>query len=229
MDRSFTPENILFNYTRHMNFFPLRDMHNIRTTRIKMSRYLELFETGLLEYSDYLTFFTFSFGWLLMSLYIRYPDISSRSDLFGSIVNIHNGVVNDCTNLTIRFIYDFRLTSRSEIERFLLHQKSYMFDRRYNRNFVRPDVWIDINSQHLSRLSNFLYEDSVHWCEDFSLNSNLTRIELRDLCQIRIDINLIESLNNKDDLADLLNDDFLKDALIECGQAFFELHGIHMR
>lgn len=181
---------------------------------------------------DYYYFFVCSPG-LMLLIYIIYAGyqgdllLSSSTRLRSFIEEIYYRTLRESVHLTKKQIASKKgLNSEDEIENFLIIKHTNIYNLTFNSNFKRVDVSSNFRNRETSFNMQRLTNDSFKWSEKVVDERGLTRQDMYDLAQLRIDLNLIESVVYKDYIFETKSASALKEATKECINFYLSMKGL---
>lgn len=214
-----------FNQTLSFNEF-----HIVRNHSFWVSYHLD--RTIIKLTPDYYYLFVSTPG-LMMLIYMLYVGhhagltLSSGRRLRSFIEEMYYRTLRESVQLTKNKIsLKNGLNSQDEIENFLIITHTDVYNSAFNGNFKKVDVFYDLKAQKMGFNMQRITIDSFKWSEGVVKERRLTEQNLYDLAQLRIDLNLIESIVYKDYFFEKKMDSALKEATKECINFYLSMKGL---
>ena len=152
--------------------------------------------------------------------------LSNSEHLRSFIENIYYRTLRESVQLTKNKISSKGgLNSEDEIENFLIINHIDIYNSTFNKHFKNVDVFYDLKSQKMGLNMQHLTIDSFKWSKGVVNERGLTEQNVYDLAQLRIDLNLIESIVYKDYFFEK-SDSALKEATKECINFYLSMKGL---
>jgi hypothetical protein len=207
------------------------DIMNVRTQRTITYKYLDLLQLEDWTSVNYIpAFLSSSFGITMFFtfIYICYPNISNLN--LKHLIDSYNEYAKSLSiDQTVDNLLNRKFKSKSQVTNFLISKKDEIFNLRFKQNVNRFDISNNAEYQQLSRVSQWLMNDSIEWSTNYVISNDLPRLNISYLSQLRVNINLIESFIYKNYLImDVSNNLFLIEATTPCLHAFNAAMGLSL-